>query len=143
MDDALLGLARVAAAMFTGAAFYITLVEQPARMQLQSSLAIAAFCAELPRVERMQPLLLLVSLMAALSSWSQRPATSTLLASVCLALILPLSFGWLVPINRRLRTASADERAAFGMALLSRWGKLHALRSCLGLLGTVLLHAAG
>lgn len=140
MESIALGMARLAAGLFTGAAVYISLVEQPVRMHAQSSAAILQFRGSLPRAERMQPGLLLFTLMAAAWAYSLQSRPSLLAGGSVLLLILPLSFAWLVPINRRLLSGAPEDHIEQGMHLVSRWGKLHAFRSMLALAGTALLH---
>jgi hypothetical protein len=140
MSELALTLARLAVGLFTGAAVYVALVEQPARMHSQSSVALAQFRESLPRAERMQPALLLVALLASSVAYALQPNARLLVGAVLLLLIVPLTFGLLVPINRRLLSGAPEDHVEHGMRLVGRWGRLHVLRAGLALGGAVLLH---
>jgi hypothetical protein len=134
-----LTVAQWLAELFTGAALYIVLVEQPARVGSRSSLAVAQFRASLPRAERMQPALLISALLAASYAYWQQPSALRLTAILLLSSIVPLTFVFVLPINRRLLSGQEEDHVAHGMQLVQRWGRLHTLRTVLALAGSFLL----
>jgi hypothetical protein len=139
MNEVLIFIAQFGVAIFAGAAVYISLVEQPARMHSPSAHAIEQFRISLPRAERMQPPLLIACLIALTLLYSRSQQFGLLLAMIPLLLVIPLSIGLILPINRRLAVGKVSDHVEDGMKLIARWGQLHCLRSLLaaaGLAGT-------
>jgi len=63
-------IATLCAAIFTGAAIYINLVEHPARMSLGTAVALAEWKPSYHRATLMQAPLAIVGLAAALVAWA-------------------------------------------------------------------------
>jgi len=128
-------LALTIAAVFTGAAIYINIAEQPARLQLDNRSLLAEWKPAYKRGYMMQARLAVVggvSGLAAISSprlalgaRSPRPALESALYYT-IFVIMPMY-------------ASPPEGAtAETRRMLERWGTLHAGRSALGLLATLI-----
>ncbi len=131
-------IATVCAGLFSGAAWYITLVEHPARMACGSELAVREFGPSYRRATVLQASLALVgSVAGAIAAWKYSD-TNLLLASLLLVAVVPFTLIVILPTNKRLLDPSLDPKSAQAIALLNRWGRLHAVRSVLSFLALVI-----
>jgi hypothetical protein len=132
----LIGLAAlILAAIFTGAAVYINLVEHPARMLLSPDQARAQWAPAYARGYAMQASLAVLSGVAGLIVWWRWNVTPQLIGSLLILANWPWTLLVIMPVNRRLQTvADTDPELP---ALLSRWARLHAIRSVLGFAATI------
>lgn len=133
----LLGLlALVAAALFTGAAVYINVVEQPARLLLDDRSLLTQWKPAYKRGFTMQaPMALVGSLLGFAAAWStEDSAWRWLLGAVVLLANWPYTLLAMMPTNNALMRIPIGEAATEKRArvLAERWGKLHAVRSTLG-----------
>jgi uncharacterized membrane protein len=122
-------LATLCAGLFAGAAVYITLVEQPARLECEIEVAMAEFGPSYRRAAVMQASLAAVGLLAAIVAWVQERDTAVLLGGVLLGAVIPFTLVVVFPINNRLLDPTLDRRSREAAARLRRWGQLHAVRS--------------
>lgn len=122
-------LALVAAALFTGAAIYISVVEQPARLALDDSAALAEWRPAYARGARMQASLAIIGFLLGLGAWWQSGAWLWLTGAVLLVANWPYTLACIMPVNRKL---DAIEPGPDSRALMQLWGRLHAGRSLLG-----------
>ncbi|MDQ4086969.1 MAG: DUF1772 domain-containing protein [Pseudomonadota bacterium] len=123
--------ALVAAALFAGAALYISVAEHPARMQLDDRGALAQWKPSYARAVPMQAGLALVSLLLGLWSWWKTDDGWVLLAALLIGANLPLTLIAIMPTNRRLQATAPDAAGPESRTLLARWGRLHGLRTLL------------
>jgi uncharacterized membrane protein len=126
-------LALIAASMFAGAALYISLAEHPARMRLDDRAALAQWGPSYSRAAPIQAVLALVSLLLGLWAWWRIGGDWLLAGALLIGAAIPLTLAMIMPINSRLKATAPDAAGADSRALLTRWGKLHALRTMLGL----------
>jgi uncharacterized membrane protein len=126
-------LATLACGMFAGAAFYVTLVEQPARLSCGVAAAIAEWRPSYRRGTRMQAALAVGgSVLAFLAWWMDRDST-WLVGGVLLFAVVPFTLIVIFPINRELESSNLDLSSSKTEWLLRRWGMLHAVRGGLSL----------
>jgi hypothetical protein len=123
-------VATVAAGIFAGAAVYVTFVEHPARMSCGPALALAEFRPSYTRGSIMQALLAIVGTGAGIDRWAVGGGRGWLLCALLLGLVIPFTLLVIFPTNHRLFDDSLDE--AFVQTLLTQWGRLHVVRSLLG-----------
>jgi uncharacterized membrane protein len=132
-------LATFATGLFTGAAVYLSFVEHPARMSCGAALALREFGPSYKRAAPMQATLALLAAIAALVHWAQQGGALWLVGAALIAAVVPLTLVVIRPVNERLLGMEAhDADADDALTLLTRWGRLHALRSALGLTSFVL-----
>src|SRR5215813_15546203 len=121
-------IAVVCAGLFSGAALYVTLVEHPARMACGPELAVREFAPSYKRATLLQlPLALVGSLAGGLAAWRQAN-TRLLVASILLMAVVPFTLVAILPTNNRLLDPLLDPSSVKAIALLTRWGRLHAVR---------------
>lgn len=130
-------LALVCAAVFTGAALYINIAEQPARLMLDESAMLAEWQPSYKRGTTMQAPLALIGfilgLIAAWQSWS----LWFLAGAVLLLFNWPWTLLGIMPTNNRLMKTELRNAGPQTMVLVQKWGRLHALRTALGALATI------
>jgi hypothetical protein len=124
-------LALATAAAFTGAAIYINVAEQPARLALDDRALLAQWKPSYSRGFSMQASLALAStLFGLLAFWLTRDWRMLVGALVILA-NWPYTLIVILPVNNRLEAMTTG--GAEARVLMQTWGKLHAVRSLLGL----------
>jgi len=129
-------LALALAAAFTGAAVYINVAEQPARLGLAAAPMLAEWKPAYRRGTAMQaPLALAAGLLGLAACWQSGDAR-WFLGAVFMIANWPLTFALIMPLNRRLTGTAPDGAGAETVSDIARWGRLHGLRSVLGALGT-------
>jgi hypothetical protein len=128
-------LALVTAAIFFGAAIYINVAEQPARLSLADGAALAQWGPAYRRGFAMQaPIAAVSALLGAIAWWTTGDLLWVLGAVIMLA-NWPYTLLAIMPTNRQLEaTASGGDRDT--RERLMRWGHLHAVRSALGAAAT-------
>lgn len=130
-------LATAVAAIFTGAAIYINLVEQPARFKLSDAALLTQWKASYKRGLFMQATLALISgvlgIVALVLTWNWW----YLLGVALILLNWPFTFFAIMPTNKQLMQIPLDATTSDTRRLIRSWGWLHAVRSLLGLLATL------
>jgi uncharacterized membrane protein len=122
-------IATLCAGLFAGAAIYITLVEHPARLECGTALAVTEFAPSYRRATVMQASLAAAGCLAAVVAWARGRGLHVLVAGVLLGLVIPFTLIVILPTNKRLLDPALERGSSEAAALLSRWGRLHAIRS--------------
>src|SRR5262249_61468081 len=135
-------LALTAAALFTGAAFYVNFAEQPARLTLDDRALLTQWKPAYKRGYMMQATLAIVGfVLGALAYW-QTGRLAFLIGALLMLSNWPWTLFAILPTNNSLMaTDPADARPAT-RALLVKWNGLHAVRTALGALATTAFVAA-
>ncbi len=131
-------LATFCAALFSGAALYINLVEHPARMGLDTRAAATQWGPSYKRATWMQAPLALLSFLGGAVVWLMGAGVGWLVAGLLIGLVVPFTIIVIMPTNHKLMAPGRDLGSAETRSLLASWGKLHAVRTVLSLLATVL-----
>jgi hypothetical protein len=135
-------LALATATAFVGAAVYINVAEQPARLALDESAMLAQWRGSYERAAIMQAALALVSGVLGIIAFAYDKDWRWLLGAFVILAAWPWTLLIITPVNRRLKAADLAQAETRG--LVERWGRLHAVRSALGLAATLFyLWAAG
>ena len=124
-------VATLASGMFFGAASYINLVEQPARISCGVPLAVTEWRPSYKRATLMQVPLAVIGSLAALVSWRIAGDLAWLVGGLLLLLNIPFTLVVMWPTNKRLESQELDLRSEEADRLLRRWGRLHAFRTLL------------
>jgi hypothetical protein len=134
----LAGLAAlVVAAAFTGAAVYITVAEQPARLGLDDRALLAEWKAAHKRGAMMQGSLAVVGFGLGVIAWLQLGRWQWLAGALLLVANWPYTILAIMPTNNRLMSLDPGAAGSHSRGLIVAWGKLHAMRSLLGALATI------
>jgi hypothetical protein len=131
-------VAILACALFAGAAIYINLVEHPARLSCGTEIAARQCAPSYERATVMQATLAVVAGVAGLTRWLQSGEAVWLCGTVAIVAVIPVTFLVIFPTNKRLLEPGRDRASDETRALLVTWGRLHAIRSVLSLIGSVL-----
>ena len=127
-------IAVIASGLFSGAAIYINLVQQPAADRLGRQQAVAFFAPMYARAAPLQASLAIVGALAALCSYAVAGGLSWLVGSIVLFSVVPFTLFVIKPTNDRLKSVSLDASSEEAGRLLLRWSRLHAVRSVAGAL---------
>src|SRR5262249_19106489 len=121
------------AALFTGAAFYVSAAEQPARLELDDRAMLHQWKMSYTRGFAMQASLALASaLFGLLAVWWTRDWRWLVGAALIFA-NWPYTLIVMLPVNKRLEAPPPEAAGGETRALIKRWGNLHAARGALGL----------
>ena len=131
-------LALAVAAMFAGAALYINLAEQPARLQLDDRALLAEWRLAYKRGLVMQASLAVLGCVLGVIAWAGTDDWRWLPGAIVLVANWPYTLIGMMPINRQLDAMDLGEPGPQVRALVETWGRLHAVRSALGAAATLL-----
>lgn len=131
-------IALVLAAAFTGAAIYVNVAEQPARLALDDRAALTQWRASYTRGFAMQASLALLSALVGLWVYWLSRDWRWFVGAVVIFANWPYTLLVILPVNKRLMTIEPVKGASVVSDLLRTWGRLHAGRSVLGLVATAL-----
>lgn len=127
-------VAILSAILFSGAALYISLVEHPALMECGSELAAAVFGPSYRRAAVMQVILALSAAVGGTGVWLMRGPSVWLVGALLIFAVIPFTLTAVRPVTQKLLDPGLERGSEEARRLLEKWGKLHAVRSILGLL---------
>ena len=131
-------IATFCAALFAGAAIYINIVEHPSRMGLETRIAAAQWAPSYKRATWLQARLALVSFLTGVTAWLLGAGIGWLVAALFIGSVVPFTFIGIMPTNHKLLTPGRDLSSAETRILLERWGRLHAVRTALSMVASVI-----
>ena len=131
-------LALMTAALFTGAAVYINVAEQPARLGLDDPALLKEWQPAYKRGFAMQAPLALIGFIFGVWAWWLSGNWRWLLGALSLIANWPYTLRVIMPVNHALMKIPAESASAQSRDLIRKWGRLHAVRSLLGALSTAI-----
>src|SRR4051794_6703218 len=135
-------LALITAALFTGAAVYINVAEQPARLGLDDRALLREWKPSYKRGLSMQAPLAIVAFLLGLLSWWQSGQWLWIVGGLLMVANWPYTLLGIMPTNNRLMAIDPKDADSSTSALVRKWGGLHGGRSALGALATLTFLAA-
>ena len=132
-------LALMAAATFFGAAFYVNVAEQPARLALDDRALLTEWKPSYKRGAAMQAPLALVGFALAIIAWWQSSHPGFLIGAISVIAPWPWTLFGIKPTNDALLATDPEAAGPQSRALIVRWGALHAGRTVLGAIASLAL----
>lgn len=130
-------LAHVAAALFAGAALYINVAEHPARLGLETQAALEQWKPSYARAVPLQAGLALAGGALGLWGWADGGGAMALTGAILMLAIVAFTLTIIFPTNNRLKATAPTDAGPQSRTLLVKWGRLHAVRTVLGLAATL------
>jgi len=130
-------LAVLCCILFAGAAIYINVAEHPARMGCDTKTAATVWMPSYKRATLMQAPLAVISFLAGVAVWLLGGGLLWLIGAVLIGLVVPFTFIAIMPTNNQLLAPGRDLSSAETRSLLEKWGRLHAIRSALSFLASI------
>jgi hypothetical protein len=123
-------LALADAALFTGAAAYVSFVEQPARLKLDDAALLTEWRPAYARGTAMQAPLAALGLVLGVAAWWFEGGGFWLVGALLMGANWPWTLLAVGPVNKRL--IAIEQPGAESRALIRQWGLRHAVRTALG-----------
>jgi Domain of unknown function (DUF1772) len=139
MESLLKVISLLSLGLFAGAAFYLTAVEHPARVSQGASFALQEFRPSYKRAAPLQASLAVICFLSSGAVWWLTSRWAWLARGALVGAVVPFTLAFIMPTNRRLLDAGSPLKNEEASALLAKWGRLHAVRTCLSLLGFIVL----
>jgi hypothetical protein len=129
-------LALLTAAIFTGAAIYVSVSEQPARLALDDRAMLTQWKPSYKHGAAMQSVLALIACGLGLWAWRQTGHLPWLLGAIAIIAAWPYTLLVIRPTNNELLATDLANAGPRTRGLIVKWGRLHLVRTSLGVLTT-------
>ncbi len=130
-------VALLLAAVFAGAALYVNLAEQPARLILDDRALLAEWKPSYDKGKMMQASLALLATLAGLLAAYESGRAIWLLGAALMLASWPYTLIVIMPTSRALHATAIDSAGPETRRLIEKWGRLHAARTAFGMAGTL------
>ena len=135
-------VALTSAALFAGAAGYISLVDPPARLLLSDEPLVAQWQPSYAKALPIQSGLAILGGICGLAAWYLSGQWLWIAGSLVILGNWPFTLVAIMPTNKRIQAVVPKHAGPETRALLVAWGRLHDVRSLLGLTSTLLFASA-
>jgi hypothetical protein len=129
--------ALVAASVFAGAALYVTIAEQPARLMLDDRALLIQWKPSYKRGFAMQASIAIVAFVLGAIAWWQSGRPAFLAGARLLLAGWPWTIFVMMRTNKAILAIEPAEAGPRSRALIVTWGRLHLARVAFGVLGTI------
>ena len=130
-------LAIIVAAIFAGAAAYINIAEQPARLALDDRSLLAEWKPAYKRGFAMQAPLAVIGFLLGLVAWWETEQWLWVIGAVLLVANWPYTLIGIMPTNKKLAATDLTGAGPESRALIEKWATLHGVRTAFGLVATL------
>ena len=130
-------LALLVAAMFSGAAVYINVAEQPARLLLDDRSLLIEWKPAYKRGFALQASLAVVGFLLGIAAWWQDGHAGWLIGALLMIANWPFTILAIVPTNNKLMAIEPAAAGPESREMVERWGLLHAVRTALGFAASI------
>ena len=130
-------LALIVAALFTGAALYINVAEQPARLALDDRALLAQWQPSYKRGFAMQAPLALIGFLLGLAAWWLTGKLAFATGALLMLANWPWTLFGIMPTNSALMRTELADAGPQTRALIVKWNGLHTVRTALGGLAAI------
>jgi hypothetical protein len=124
--------------LFAGAAIYINAVEHPARLSCGTEIAVAQWAPSYKRATVMQASLAVTAAVSGVIRGVLGGGPLWIGAAAIILAVVPFTLIVIRPTNNRLLDPLRDRRSDETRQLLESWGRLHSVRSILGVIASIL-----
>ena len=131
-------IALVVAAVFAGAALYVNIAEQPARLSIDDRSLLSEWKPSYKRGFAMQAPLAIIGFLLGLVAWWQTGVWQWGLGAIVLVANWPYTIYVIMPTNNLLMTIDPAAASDVSRDLIKQWGRLHAVRTALGIAATLI-----
>ncbi len=130
-------LALISAAVFAGAALYISMVEHPARLGLDHRSLLMEWKPAYKRGTAMQAPLAIGGFVLGLAAWWQSGHLAWAVGALLMIANWPVTFFAIMPTNNKLMGIDPAMAGPESRAMIETWGSLHRVRTALGIAASV------
>jgi hypothetical protein len=130
-------LALILAAVFSGAALYVSVAEQPARLTLDDRALVTEWKPSYKRGAAMQAPLAIAGCLLGLLAWWQTGVWQWLLGAILIIANWPYTFLGIMPTNNELMATDPANVDTGTRNRVEQWGRLHSGRTALGIAATL------
>lgn len=131
-------LALTTAAIFAGAAIYVSVSEQPARLLLDDRALLTEWQPSYKHGAMMQASLALIAAALGATAWWQSGDWPWLTGAIVIISAWPYTLIIIKPTNDELQATNPVNANPRTRALIEKWGRLHAGRTAMGVITTIL-----